>query len=217
MLCQTAIVHGRKIGETTYEFGHEGILYRHSFIMYDKATESLWVHTTGEAVKGTCKGQVLPFLPSTVTSWGTWKKLHPKTTVLTGKRANSFMGKFGFEQRPQRYGFSLGQGTKPKLYPFPLLMKKGVVNDEFEGRKVVVFFDADTNTARAFERGKHTFAFHKAKVTDEKGRPWDMLRGLLEQAAEGEGAERLTPLPGTTWLIERWQGFHPRAPVYKLP
>ena len=128
------------------------------------------------------------------------------------------MGTFRFRGAARRsYGLSIGQGPKPKLYPFPLLMKQGVVNDEIDGRRVVVVFDADTNTARAFERGKHTFGFKKAKVTDEKGRPWDMLRGLLEEDAEGEGAERLTPLPGTTWLIERWQGFHPRAPVYKAP
>ena len=51
MLCQTSIVYSRKIGEKTYSFGHEGVLYRRSFIMYDKQTESLWIHTTGEAVK----------------------------------------------------------------------------------------------------------------------------------------------------------------------
>ncbi len=66
-------MYGRKLGETTYSFGHEGILYRQSFIMYDKQTYSKWIHTTGEAVQGPCKGKVLTFLPNTVTSWKKWK------------------------------------------------------------------------------------------------------------------------------------------------
>ncbi len=60
-------MYGRELDGKTYTFGHEGVLYRQSFVMYDKQTDSLWVHTTGEAIKGALKGKVLTFLPSTVT------------------------------------------------------------------------------------------------------------------------------------------------------
>ncbi len=213
MLCQTAIVHGRKIGETVYSFGHEGVLYRNSFVMYDKQTDSLWVHTTGEAVKGTCKGKVLPFLPSTVTTWKTWKRLHPKTTVLGGRHAKGFMGHLGIKEKPGNYGYSVGQGPDPKLYPLSVLQKRHVVSDTYDGRGIVIVYDADTGTACAYERGPHTFVWKEGAMRDEKGRPWDLLRGL-RAPQDGAGTERLTPIPATTWLIVRWKGFHPRSAVF---
>ncbi len=66
-------MYGRKLGEKTLSFGHEGVLYRRSFVMYDRETESLWVHVTGEAIKGELKGNRLDFSPSEVVSWRTWK------------------------------------------------------------------------------------------------------------------------------------------------
>jgi hypothetical protein len=210
VLCQTSIVYGRKLGETTYSFGHEGILYRQSFIMYDKETDSKWVHTTGEAVQGPCKGKVLTFLPSTVTSWKKWKALHPKTTVLLGRKANTFMGSFNFKKEPKKYGLSLGQGVGPKLYPFAGLMEDRVVNDEHDGRKVLVVYDDASGTARAFDRGEHSFRSKDGGLLDEKGRTWDLLQGQLQG-----GKERLAPLPATTWLLKRWRGFHPKGAVYK--
>jgi len=225
VLCQTAIVHSRKIGDTVYTFGHEGVLYRSSFVMYDKQTDSLWIHTTGEAVKGPSKGKVLTFLPSTVTTWKTWKTLHPQTTVLGGRPAKGFMGHFGMKEKPETYGLSLGQGPDPKLYPFSVLMKRRVVNDTFDGRDVVIVYDAESRTARAYARGEHTFAWKDGALRDEKGRTWDLLRGLLagktpteagsKAAGSKAGMERLMPLPATTWLLVRWKGFHPHSAVFK--
>ena len=213
MLCQTAIVYSRKIDDTIYTFGHEGMLYRASFVMYDKQTNSLWVHTTGEAVKGPSKGKVLTFLPSTVTSWKRWRKLHPETSVLTGARARGRMGNFDFAKRPDNYGLSIGQGASPKLYPFEILMKERVLNDQHEDRPVVLVYDTESGTARAYERGSHTFIWKDGAVIDESGRAWDMLRGVPTSGSP----ERLTQVPATAWLIKRWQGFHPRAATHSAP
>ena len=73
-------------------FGHEGLLYENSFVMYDKGTDSLWIHVTGEAVTGPLKGNKLQFFPSVVTSWKAWKKKYPHTGVLEGRRDEGFMG-----------------------------------------------------------------------------------------------------------------------------
>jgi hypothetical protein len=210
VLCQTAIVHSRTVDGATYTFGHEGILYRQSFIMYDRETRTLWVHTTGEAVKGKLKGKVLKFLPSIVTTWKRWKQLHPDTTVLTGRRANGFMGKFNLRDKPKDYGLSLGQGPAPKLYPFEILMAARVVNDAHEGRPVVVLYDEESGTARAYARGDRTFAWKDGHLVDEGGARWDLMRGARADGAKG----RLAEIPATPWLIARWKSFHPRAPVY---
>src|SRR5439155_1161397 len=78
----------------TLSFGHEGILYENSFVMYDRKTESLWVHVTGRAVWGPLKGKQLEFVPSTVTTWSQWKAAHPRTLVLPGFRRGGFMGTY---------------------------------------------------------------------------------------------------------------------------
>lgn len=209
MLCQTAVVYSRRVGGTVHRFGHEGVLYRQSFVMYDHETQSLWIHATGEAVTGPCKGQVLTFLPATVTTWGRWMALHPGTTVLPGARAKGGMGDFRLGREPDRYGLSVGQGAAPKLYPFAALREARVANEELDGRPIVVVLDLAAGVAKAYERGARTFRWRDGALVDGDGTAFDPLSG----AAVGGGA-RLVPVPGTIWLVERWRSFHPRGPVH---
>ena len=210
MLCQTAIVYSRQVGDRVLSFGHEGVLYLGSFVMYDRETQSLWIHTTGEAVKGELKGKVLAFIPSTITSWKRWKAMHPKTTVLTGQRGSSFMGRFGLLDAPKDYGLSVGQSAAPKLYPVEVLATKRVVNDTYDGKPIVVIYDPAGGNARAYLRGQRTFVWKDGTLVDDKGAAWDALRAM---PADGKGA-RLQEIPATMWLVKRWKGFYPRGPVY---
>lgn len=210
MLCQTAIVYDRKVGDKVLSFGHEGVLYRRSFVMYDKQTDSLWVHTTGEAINGAMKGRTLTFLPSVVTTWQRWKARHPKTLVLTGKRGPAAMGRFDIARRPERYGLSVGQGKDPKLYPIPLLASRRVISDTYEGRPIVLLWDAPSSTGRAYECGDNEFAWKDGRLVDGKGGVWDLLRA----APAGGSAAPLKALPATPWLVERWQGFYPSGRIY---
>jgi hypothetical protein len=201
-------VYSREVAGKTLTFGHEGVLFKGSFVMYDKQTETLWIHTLGLAVKGPMKGKQLEFLPSTVTTWARWKKLHPKTKVLTGRKAAGRMGAFSLVRDLPRYGLSVGQGTRVKLYPFALLEKKRVVNDTFAGEKIVVVFDVAGATAVAYKRGKRSFSWKNGKMVDGKGKAWDMLTG-------SSGKEVLDRVPATPWLIARWKGFYPKGEVFR--
>lgn len=205
-------------------FGHEGILYRRSFVMYDHQTKSLWVHTTGEAAKGELKGQKLKFLASTVVTWGKWRALYPDTTVLLGARARGFMGAFTADREPTKFGLSVGEGRVVKLYPYPELSKTPIVNDSFGGKPMVVAYDEENAVALAFARevdGKTlTFALAprdgmgSLQMKDkETGSIWSAMTG---DAVEGPLAgKRVEQLPATAWLIERWHGFYPKAPVFE--
>ena len=55
--------------------------------MYDKATSSLWSTLQGEPVIGPLVGKGISLKTRSVvtTTWGDWKKRHPKTTVLSLK------------------------------------------------------------------------------------------------------------------------------------
>lgn len=106
-------MYGRKLVDRTLTFGHEGLLYKNSFVMYDQETKSLWVHTTGEAVRGPLAGRRLDFLPSLVVPWSVWKAKYPATTVLLGRQARGFMGTFALERSPISTGSRWARAPRP--------------------------------------------------------------------------------------------------------
>jgi hypothetical protein len=199
-------VYSRRLKDKTLAFGHEGILYKRSFVMYDRETKSLWVHTSGLAVKGPQKGAQLKFLASTVMRWSDWKKRYPHTTVMEGRMARGGMGAFNLRRRRDRYGLSVGEGKNVKLYRFSALEKEPVVNDMFGKTPVVIVYDAEMAVARAYERGLRAFKWQDGKFVDETGLAWDPIIG--KSAA---GNAELAAVPATVWLIERWKVHYPKG------
>ena len=51
------------------------------YSLSDKQTDSRWSQLFGRAIEGPMEGRRLEKLPSTMTSWGRWRQLHPNTTV----------------------------------------------------------------------------------------------------------------------------------------
>ena len=120
--------------------------------MYDRETESLWVHVTGIAETGPRKGQKLKFFPSTVAIWKEWKALYPHTKVLPGYRRGGFMGTYTGVNDHEDLGLSVILQFNAKLYPFTTLERKPVVNDRFRGKDLLVVYSARTATATAWIR-----------------------------------------------------------------
>ncbi len=92
-LCGTVILYKTEKDGVNYKLGTSGFLYQSNKLMYDKKTQSLWNTLWGKPVIGplTRKGIKLDYLSVVTTTWGKWKKLHPKTTVLsirTGHQRN---------------------------------------------------------------------------------------------------------------------------------
>lgn len=84
-LCGTVILYQTEHNGIAYELGTSGFLYRSNKLMYDKKTQSLWNTLWGKPVIGPLvgKGIELEYLSVVTTNWGSWKKLHPNTTVLS--------------------------------------------------------------------------------------------------------------------------------------
>ncbi|MHC4839219.1 MAG: DUF3179 domain-containing (seleno)protein, partial [Planctomycetota bacterium] len=208
----------------------EGVLYRNSFIMYDKGTESLWVHVTGEALKGPLKGKSLRFLPSSIVPWSFWRLEHPDTTVLLGEMVEGMMGAFNLKERLQGYGLSVGEGREVTLFRYELLAAVPVMGAEVGGRPLVLTFDRRLVLGSAYsalvDGEEHHFNAVIPPSDDaeselswmrdaETGSLWDIRTG---RCLSGELAgERLERVPATAWLGKRWRGFFPEGTVVALP
>ncbi len=83
-LCNSAIAYER-IGPDAevLDFGTSGLLYNSSLVMYDRQTESLWTHFTGEAVAGHLTGTQLELIPLSTVSWADFREANPDGLVLS--------------------------------------------------------------------------------------------------------------------------------------
>lgn len=216
-------INGEK---TTLKFGHEGVLYRQSFVMYDKRTDSKWNHSTGLAMAGILAGTQLKILPSRVVRWKTWKTIYPNTKILAREGRWGFMGRYIADRQPSQLGLSVGQGPKARLYPFDVLLQEQVVNDVVAPRQIMVVMDRATKQAMAFSRkvADRVLTFEPLKARDketplmrdrETGSVWNRMSG---RAIDGplKGTE-VSPLISVPWLKERWRQIYEGGTVYRSP
>ena len=113
-------MYSAKINGEPTTFGTSGMLYRSNKVMYDRLTNSLWNHLTGEPVIGPLwdSGIKLDFYPVLLTTWEEWLQLHPDTTVLdreTGLYPADF---YAPEEDPQAIYYSYFNSPET-MFPVP--------------------------------------------------------------------------------------------------
>ena len=215
-------MYERKLDDKVLTFGHAGLLYKRSFVMYDHQTDSLWVHATGRAERGPLRGRQLTFMPSTVTSWQEWKTRYPGTLVLPGHRRGGFMGTYEGIGYGRHIGLAVVLRFKAKLYPFRELEISPVVNDNFNGQDILIFYSEKAGTATAWHReldGKPLrFTLARASGSqaplkdDRTGSRWDWLSGQAESGALA--GRKLKQLQYNPILVDRFRAFYPGAPEF---
>jgi hypothetical protein len=166
-LCNSALAYDRRVADRVVTFGTSGLLWNSALIMYDRQTESLWSHFTGQAVVGHLTGTELQTFPVATVSWRTWREAHPDGLVLslqTGFQrdygANPYPGYDDFDGRPflfqgeidgrftamtrmvgiERDGAAVG-------VPLTVLSEQRVVATELGGEPLVVFWEPGTASA----------------------------------------------------------------------
>jgi hypothetical protein len=82
-LCNTAVAVDRRVDDRILSFGTSGSLYQSALVMYDRQTESLWSHFTGQAIVGTLTGTELDSYPVATVGWSSWRDAHPDGLVLS--------------------------------------------------------------------------------------------------------------------------------------
>lgn len=82
-LCNSAIAFDRRLDDRVLDFGTSGLLFNSALVMYDRQTETLWSHFTGEAAIGHLTGEVLDVFPMSTVSWADWREANPDGLVLS--------------------------------------------------------------------------------------------------------------------------------------
>ncbi len=133
--------------------------------MYDQQTESLWSQVLQYAVTGPMTNTKLTRLPSTLTTWGKWRKKHPDTEALTPATGHvrdyskdpyesyyeSRSGLFGFlkggpgaEEKELVVGIEIG-GTS-KAYKLKELRAEKQISDTIGTTEIILKFEAKTDS-----------------------------------------------------------------------
>ncbi len=97
-LCNSAIAYDRRLGDRVLDFGTSGLLYNSALVMYDRQTETLWSHFTGEAAIGHLTGEVLDVFPMSTVSWQDWREANADGLVLS--RDTGFDRSYGTNPYP---------------------------------------------------------------------------------------------------------------------
>lgn len=172
-LCFTGIAFIREIDNEPVEFGVSGKLYNSELVMYDRKTDSYWPQTLGKAVLGPSTGKIIKKISTDTVKWGDWNKVHPDTKVLSkdtgflrkydGNNPYGRKGDFTYinlqfplENKDSRlddyeivYGIEIN--GKFKAYKKSDLEKKSKIGDTIVGEKIIIEFDKNLKSARAYK------------------------------------------------------------------
>ena len=165
-LCNSAVAYDRRVGERILDFGTSGALFNSALVMYDRQTESLWSHYTGQAIIGHLTGAELDLIPIQTVSFEKFLSSHPDGQVLgldtghfrrygqnpyefydSNNRPFLFSGPFDDRLEPITRVLALRDGGEGAVVPYDVLAERRVVPFTFAGRELVALFEPGTASA----------------------------------------------------------------------
>ncbi|WOO39501.1 DUF3179 domain-containing protein [Rubellicoccus peritrichatus] len=233
-LCGTVILYKTEFEGVSHEIGTSGFLYRSNKVMYDKATQSLWNTFSGEPVLGPLvgKGIQLDTYSVVTTTWGEWKKRHPKTLVLsldTGHRRDygegaAYRDYFATDElmftvpvldtrlknKDEVLALRVNSPDEQLAISVDFLRKNPIYHDQIGEERFVVLTDK-SGANRVYERGGNHFVTFDGEfaLIDKQGHEWEMSEDRLV-SEDGIILERL-PYHRAFWF-----GWYAQFPDTRL-
>ena len=252
-LCNTAIAFKRTVNGQILDFGTTGRLRFSNLIMYDRQTESWWQQATGEAIVGNLLGTQLEYYPATIVSWENFKSQTPDGDVLSKDTGysrdygrNPYFGYDDINTIPFLYRgaptpdqlaavdrvLTIDLNGEAVAYPYKVLEKDHVVNDDVGGEEIVVFWQAgvasaldtsevaagqDVGTGAAFLRNVDgnilTFVYDGILIKDkETNSTWNIFGEAIEGSLKGT---QLSPTVAINHFWFSWAAFKPETRIYQ--
>lgn len=262
-LCNAGIVYYRRLNykgkNLLLEFEVSGMLRKSDMIMADKQTETWWQQLEGKAIVGNLAGAELSVIPSLVISVEEFFKRYPDGKILskvTGiEGSEEYYGKNFYKNyddpdgKPYDRFFSPDQidprlpamerivdirsSGEFKVYTFSSVAEKGVLNDEFNGKHVVLFYQPGTVSVLDEKEIKDSkdigmvtvfnsvvdgqiLKFKKIddKFIDEQTNSvWDITGKCIEGNLKGK---ELLIEPHGNHFAFAWLAFHPDTKIYGI-
>ncbi len=236
-LCGTVILYETNANGTAHNIGTSGFLYRSNKLMYDKDTQSLWNTIKGEPVLGPLvnKNIALDHQSVVTTTWGEWKRRHPKTKVLsldTGHRRDYGEGvayheyfatdnlMFNTPYNDQRLKnkdevLALRFKSSPReqlAISADFLKKTPVYMDKLGTQNILVLTDTSGANRVYDPKGVTIKSFDGDKTAvDSTGKSWTLSESKLV-SADGQELKRL-PYNRAFWF--GWHATYPNSRLVK--
>lgn len=260
-LCNASAVFDRRVthnGKTqVLEFEVSGMLRNSDMVMFDRETETWWQQLIGEAIVGQLNGAVLDIIPSVVISVEEFFKKYPKGKILSKKTGHTGSEE-GYGTNPyinydsketpiskfidlklvsdrlpaMERVVDVFDNGKYRIYPFSAIGEKGVINDTFGSRDIVIFHkkgmvsvmdkeqiseSKDVGSATMFLRvldgTKYTF-YKKGNffVDDQTKSKWNITGECISGKLKGK---QLDIEPHSNHFAFAWLAFHPDSEIYE--
>ncbi|MBI3124035.1 MAG: DUF3179 domain-containing protein [Ignavibacteriales bacterium] len=260
-LCNSGIVYDRRLihkgGNHLLDFEVSGMLRKSDMVMADKQTETWWQQLEGKAIVGELAGAELKVIPSLILSVKDFFDRYPNGKILsksTGiKDAEESYGYNYYKNydrtdgKPHERFFDPNQIDKRlpamervvdirnrgefKIYPFSVIAKTGVINDEFNSKNVVVFYkpglvsvldekditqSKDLGTVTVFnsllDGRKLNFRKEGENFIDNTNSTWDITGRCISGKLINK---QLAIEPNGIHFAFAWLAFHPKCEIYE--
>ena len=151
----------RSVEGRVLEFGVAGLLYNANFLLYDRATESLWCQLRGDAIAGPLAGRQLRRIEARQETLASWLERHPDSRVLAlpsdtiDYRYSPFTSYWLSNRVPSRVDaedprfhakevvLGVAKDGKARAYLGSLVTAAGgSLDDEFQGRKLRIDYSS---------------------------------------------------------------------------
>ena len=239
-LCGSGVTAERVVDGEPTVFGVSGLLWRSDLVLYDRETESLWSQLLATAVRGPKTGTSLALRPSTLTTWGEWRRSHPETQVLLppptsntvrgrvdrdyhrnpypsydeSTRVGIYGGSYDDRLHPKALVLGIATDSVARAYPFETVDDRGgLVSDRVGDLPVAVATTEDSLVAYDRRIDGETRAFKRDGDTlAAAGSRWDVVAGRAVDGPHGGAAlDRANTRSPMFWFA--WADFFPGTTI----
>ena len=222
-------------------FGFHGI-WNGTSVLYDRGTNSHWLHLLGECIEGPLKGGRLKPIPCRHVLWIEWKRDHPDTEVMVPDPAtkadyfskeSSHRGgtrlpphfRVTVQDTDRRLGesdllFGVVTNSDARAYPFSELgqLASGVINDTVGNIPVVILFDGRSGSAAGHQRllDGEILEFERTRAGQLRERQSGAIFDRDGRCTAGRfQGQRLPPLHGLQADWYGWIAVHPKTTIFR--
>lgn len=190
-------MYARQVKKKVLSFGVSGNLWNDALVMYDRETNSLWSHVTGESIEGEFLGTHLEALPSTMMPFQEWVERYPDSKFVVREEGAVEGSHYERYFSSDRQGIFGTEAKRKELGPKEIV--QGVAY-EGKGAAIVAAAVSDQQPASFLLAGDEFIARQEGSTI-----------AVFKKNKDGS----LEPYPSTPVFWFGWINFYPNSVVIR--